>query len=197
MTRLAAVLLAAGSSARLGQPKQLVRLRGETLVRRAASLLLDLKVEPIVVVTGHRSVEVAAELSGLPLILTDNRDWELGMGSSIACGIHAIPEEVDGVLLMLCDQWRIGLSDLIRLKSAWISDISQIMVAQWKADNSLASGPPIIFPCDVIHELIFIKKDGGARPVIERNREIVRFTEIERAAWDLDNPKDLDLLREF
>jgi len=196
MPRLAAVLLAAGSSNRLGQPKQLVRLRGETLVRRSASLMLNLQAETNVAVTGYRSAEVAEELQDLPIAIKENPEWSLGMGGSIVCGLQAVPENADGVLLMLCDQWRLSLSDLNRLKNDWLIDISQIVVAQWKENNAIFSGSPAIFPRQLIHELKCIKKGKGAKPVIEENREMVRFVEMENAAWDLDNPRDLELLRE-
>lgn len=194
MPRLAAVLLAAGSSSRLGQAKQLLKLDGESLVRRAARLLVNLEAQPIVVVTGHRSADIAAELPGLPLTVVDNPDWALGMGGSIACGMHNIPGEVDGVLLMLCDQWKLGLRDLTQLKSKWESDISRIVTAQWKEKNSDISGPPVIFPGDLIHELKFINKGMGAKPLIDQNRRIVSVVEMENATWDLDSPEDLELL---
>lgn len=194
MPGLAAVLLAAGSSRRLGQPKQLVKLDGETLVRRTARLLSELGAAPIVVVTGYLAAKVAAELHGLPLTVVSNSAWNLGMGGSIACGVQNIPEDVDGVLLMVCDQWRLELKDLVQLKTNWETDISRIALAEWKENNRSFSGPPVIFPSRLIHELKVLDKGAGARPVINRNQEKVSFVRLQNAAWDLDNPAELERL---
>jgi molybdenum cofactor cytidylyltransferase len=189
--RLAGLLLAAGSSRRLGQPKQFVKLNNESLVRRAAGLLLGLGADPVVVVTGFMSAEVSCDLQGLPLTVAMNEDWELGMGGSIACGMRNIPIEVDGVLLMLCDQWRLTSEDLLRIKSSWNSDISRIVVSGWKDGNSYFSGPPVIFPGKLIHEFKNVHGRTGAKPVIDRHREIVSMVQLKNAAYDLDEPQDL------
>lgn len=186
------MLLAAGSSSRLGQPKQLVKRGGESLVRRAAGLLLNLGADPVVVVTGYRSEEVSGQLQGLPLTAVKNPDWELGMGGSIACGVRNIPDGVDGVLLMPCDLWRLTAEDLNGLIVVWKSDISRIIMTAWNDEKSYFSGPPVIFPGDLIHELSFVNGERGARPVIDRHREIVSTVELKNAAYDLDEPQDLD-----
>jgi CTP:molybdopterin cytidylyltransferase MocA len=192
--KLAAVLLAAGASRRLGQPKQLVKRDGESLVRRAAGLLLNLGADPIVVVTGFRAEEVSRQLNGLALTVVENPDWALGMGGSIACGMRSVPVEVDGVLLMLCDQWLLNSIDLARLMTAWKSDISRIIASGWKQGNSDVSGPPVIFPGELIHELLFVNGERGARPVIDRHRDIVNVVKLENAASDLDEPHDMKQL---
>ena len=189
---LAGVLLAAGESVRLGQPKQLVKLDGESLVRRAAQLLLSVGVEPVVV-TGHRSLDVIRELEDLPITTVFNPDWQQGMGSSIACGVQNIPGNVDGVLLFLCDQWRVEKKDLSKIISVWTTDISAICVASWCDTNGFVSGPPAIFPRKYIHELKFLKKDKGAKAVIDRHQH-VSYLEMENAAYDLDRPEDLQQL---
>jgi molybdenum cofactor cytidylyltransferase len=190
--RLAAVLLAAGSSSRLGRPKQLVKRGGESLVRRAAGLLLNLGADPVVVVTGYRSEEVSRQLQGLPLTAVKNPGWELGMGGSIACGVRNIPVDVDGVLLMPCDQWRLTAEDLSVILSAWKSDISLIIMSSWNDEKSYFSGPPVIFPGALIHELSFVNGKRGAKSVTDRHRNIVSMVELKNAAYDLDEPQDLD-----
>jgi CTP:molybdopterin cytidylyltransferase MocA len=186
------VLLAAGSSSRLGRPKQLVKRGGESLVRRAAGLLLNLGAAPVVVVTGYRSEEVSRQLQGLPLSVVKNPDWELGMGGSIACGVQKVPVGVDGVLLMPCDLWRLTAEDLNRFLIAWKSDISRIILTKWNNEKSYFSGPPVIFPGDLLHELSFVNGKRGAKSVTDRHREIVSMVELKNAAYDLDQPQDLD-----
>lgn len=189
--RLAAILLAAGASRRLGQPKQFVERNGESLVRRSAGLLVKLAADPIIVVAGFQSDKIIHELQDLPLSLVINQDWEQGMGGSLACGVRNIAPEVDGVLVMLCDQWRLDLDDLLRLKSAWTSDISRIIVAEWNDGKSCLSGPPVIFSGSMMHELKIVKGRQGAKSIIDRHKGIVYPVEVRNAAFDLDEPGDL------
>jgi molybdenum cofactor cytidylyltransferase len=189
---LAIVLLAAGSSSRLGQPKQLLRIEGEALVARTARRLLSLETAGVIVVTGYESSAVSDQLSGMPLQIVHNPDWQQGMGTSIARGVKQLPVAALGVLIMLCDQWRVDQADLELLFSAWCADISQIVVARWGSSGSADFGPPVIFPENMFHELAALQGDCGARPVIEKYRDRVEFVKMGHAAYDLDVPGDLE-----
>jgi len=191
---LAAILLAAGSSTRLGLPKQLLQTSGESLVRRAARLLLALQPISLTVVTGYRAGDIEAELRDLPVTSAYNENWEQGMGNSIAVGAARASGDADGILIMLCDQWRLEEDDLFRLVSLWNSDISRIIVANWKEEKAFVYGPPALFPRNVFHELAALRGDRGARPLIERHWENVSFVELENAAFDVDRPEDLELI---
>jgi CTP:molybdopterin cytidylyltransferase MocA len=195
---LAGVLLAAGPSTRLGQPKQLVEVAGESLVRRTARLLLALQLDKLMVVTGCDAPRVEAEVAELPLRNVRNRDWAHGMGESINCGTRAMMRDEslnpDGVLIAVCDQWRLQAADLERLVATWKSDISRICVACWKEESALISGPPVIFPRKLIPELKAMQPSRGARQLIDRHIEIAEFVSIPNAAFDLDRPEDLERL---
>jgi molybdenum cofactor cytidylyltransferase len=192
--RLAAIILAAGPSSRLGRPKQLVTVGGESLVRRTARLVLELQPCRTVVVCGCEGAAVRGQIGELPVEAVDNPDWEKGMGASIACGVGQLAHDSDGVLIAVCDQWRLASSDLERLRRHWINDISQICVASWYEGKAFVSGPPVIFPGDLLPELRFVDKKRGARQVIDRHIERVEFVELPNAAWDLDRPGDLAMM---
>lgn len=192
--KFAAILLAAGSSSRLGQPKQLVRVAGESLVRRAACQLLNLNPVSAIVVTGFASDAVKHELYDLPVRFARNDNWEQGMGGSIACGIQNISEEVDGALITVCDQWRIEDIDLIQLISAWSSDISSISVASWHDRKTFIYGVPALFARKYFRELKILKGNKGAKTLIGQHLNEVQFIEMENAACDLDRPEDLEQL---
>lgn len=189
--RLAAVLLAGGPSSRLGRPKQLVRVGGESLVRRTARLLLGLEPDSVTVVTGCEAIRVAGELEGLPIRIVYNRDWGRGMGASINAGVRSLRGGADGVLITVCDQWRVEQDDLARLANGWFSDISRIFVANWKEGDAFVSGPPVIFPRKLIPELKSMQQNRGARQLIDRYMDLVEYVEMENAAFDLDRPEDL------
>ena len=191
---LAGLLVAAGPSTRLGEPKQLVRVRGERLVRRAARLVLGLKPVRFVAVTGCGAGEVERELDDLALEIVRARDWKLGMGASIAAGARALDRAADGILLMVCDQWGHKPADLERLAEAWRARPRRIVVACWKEGRAHVSGPPVIFPARFLPDLKAIPPERGARQVIDRHIDDVEYVELQNAAEDLDRPEDLQRL---
>ena len=190
--KLGALLLAAGGSSRMGQPKQLLRIENEALVTRMARRLIDLEPASVLVVTGSASQLVIDQLSGLPVQIVHNPRWEEGMAGSLAVGVKNLPVEIDGVLIMLCDQWRVGREDLQELVQAWNTDISQIAAACWHDEGQQVIGPPAIFPRALFEELTSLKGDRGARVVIEKHRERASFVAMESAFFDLDEPADLE-----
>jgi len=192
--KVGSVLLAAGPSSRLGQPKQLVKVNGESLVRRSARILLEAGIDPVLVITGFAQEDIQNEIEDLPVQVVSNPEWALGMGGSIACGARNAPRGLDGLLVMACDQWRMESNDIEALVSRWYSDISRILLANWKEGEAYVSGPPVIFPRNLIRELKFIEKSRGARQVIDRFIDLVEFQTIENAAFDLDRPEDLERL---
>jgi len=121
-----------------------------------------------------------------------NLRWEEGMAGSLAVGVKNLPAEIDGVLIMLCDQWRVVLEDLQALVYAWNTDISQIATAYWHDDEQQVIGPPAIFPRALFEELTSLKGDRGARAVIEKHRERTSFVAMTNARFDLDEPADLE-----
>ena len=190
-------MLAAGASSRLGQPKQSVKISGDSLVRRAAMQLLKLNPVILIVVTGYGSDAVEKGLHDLKLRIVKNENWEQGIGSSIACGARNVTERVDGLLVALCDQWNVDESDLNYLVSAWSRDISRIITASWEENKSLIYGPPALFPRKYIRELRKLGGNQGAKALIAGNMDEVKFVEMENAAFDLDTPADLEeLLRQ-
>lgn len=191
---LAAILLAAGPSSRLGHPKQLVRFEGETLVRRAANLLVDAVEGPVVVVCGCESRRVSEQVNDLPVQTVTNPDWELGMGGSISFGARFVPRFSDGIMVAVCDQWLLNRDDLDRLLGAWRSARQRIHAACWSEGAAHVSGPPVIFPGRLHGELKGLEKSRGARQVIDRHMDSVDFIELESASCDLDRPEDLSRL---
>ena len=190
--KLGAVLLAAGGSSRLGRPKQLLRIKDEALVTRMARRLVELEPASVIVVTGSASQAVSDQLSGLPIQIAHNRRWEEGMASSLAVGVKNLPAEIEGVLVMLCDQWQVALADLRELVQAWNTDISHIAAACWHDEGQRVIGPPAIFPRILFKELTTLKGDRGARAVIEKHRKRASFLVMENARFDLNEPADLE-----
>lgn len=195
MKQLGAILLAAGSSSRLGQPKQLLEIDGRALVRRQAELLLDQGFACVVVVTGAERAGVEEALAGVAAQAVYNANWQDGMGSSLACGIAAMPERVRGALVLLCDQWRVTAEDLRTLLVAWESEPARAVCTEWKnASGHTVVGAPAIFPRALFAKLVKLQGDRGAQPILKYYASGTTQVGMPNAASDIDLPADLDNL---
>ncbi|MBM5813030.1 MAG: nucleotidyltransferase family protein, partial [Gammaproteobacteria bacterium] len=136
------ILLAAGGSSRYGRPKQLVRLDGETLLRRAARIATTVAPDRTIVVLGARAGRLLPQLRGLPLRSVRNPRWRAGLATSLAAGLRALPGDARAALVLLADQPAVAASDLCRLISTWRRAPRAIVAAtagHWR-------GPPVILP---------------------------------------------------
>lgn len=187
----AAIVLAAGASTRLGQPKQLVRLGGKSLLRRAAEAAVGSGAAPVVVVLGRDADLLRPELAGLDVLPVMNPDWQEGMGSSLRCGIGALEDEgATAVLLMVCDQPRITA---FKLKSLWDRYAAEGKVIAVRYGDH--PGVPAIFPAKYVSELAKITGDQGARSLLGSLRgSEIELVDLPEAGLDLDTPDDLSRL---
>jgi molybdenum cofactor cytidylyltransferase len=192
--RVAAVLLAAGGSRRLGQPKQLVELDGRPLVRRAAQAALAAGCSPVLAVLGARAREVAAALAGLGVEAVPNEAHAEGIASSIRAGVAAAGRATpacDGVLLLLVDQPRADAALLARLLARFAQGRGE-RIAACAYGGGL--GAPAIFPRAQLPELAALRGDRGAKPLLEAARGRVLEVPFPGGALDVDTPDDLAAL---
>lgn len=186
MSEVAIAILAAGVSARLGAPKQLQRLAGTSLVRRAALTALASGC-PVSVVTGARAEDVAAELHALPVQLQHNADWAQGMGGSLALAARSTGANIGAVLVMLADQPLVETRDLHALLDEHAAHPEAIVAA----DHGAALGPPCLFPARYLPALTALSGDRGARALLKQHADAVRRVAMTQAALDIDTPQDL------
>ena len=117
--RIAAIVLAAGRSTRMGGPNKLVaEIGGKPLVRIAAEQALASRAKPVIVVTGHQRERVEAALAGLPVRLVHNPDFADGLGTSLRAGIAAVPADADGAIVCLGDMPQVDARLIDRLDRA-------------------------------------------------------------------------------
>lgn len=182
----AVVVLAAGASRRLGRPKQLVRLRGEPLVRRVVRLAAGLRPAWIGVVVGADATRVAEALAGTGAVLVPARHWRSGMAASLAAGVRRAPRQARYLAVLSVDQWRLGAADLRRLWSA----AGRQPAAAWYAGHC---GIPAIFPQRLRSSLLALRGERGARALLEACGATA--VPMPAAATDLDTASDLRQLR--
>lgn len=183
--RHALLLLAAGGSRRLGQPKQLLRLHGETLVRRAARLGLATAPAEAIVVCGANADAVWAELAGLPLSKTLCGAWEAGLGKSLAVGLGALPPDIDGALVLLCDQPALEAEHLLALRDAWRSDPTRAAASAYAG----VLGVPALLPRRWFAPLAEGGHDYGARDLLRAHAGQVHAILAPPLADDIDIPE--------
>jgi molybdenum cofactor cytidylyltransferase len=189
---IVAVLLAAGSASRFGSAKQLVPIEDVSLVRRAAQGIVAAGLE-LVVISGAYAGEVAAALSGLPLRLIHNPQWQQGMGGSIACGARELlgRTEAPACLLCLADQPLIGAPQLQRLLGAAAEDRTRIIASKHsETPGGEVLGPPCLFPAEFLAGLAQLSGAKGARVLLDRYRPRVTAVAMPEAALDIDVPED-------
>ena len=191
-----AVVLAAGSSSRLGRPKQLVVHEGIPLVARAARAALAAGADPVVVVLGANAAAVSAALAGLPVATVVNAAWADGMGTSVVAGVRTLAArapDVRGVLVMLSDQPLVDAAALGRLVGAWADadegapDDATIAAAEYAG----TVGVPAVFGRAHLEALCSLPPAAGAARLIRAADAHVRRVPMPEAVVDVDTPADL------
>ncbi len=189
--RIAAVVLAAGRSTRMGGPnKLLAEIARRPLVRIAAEEALASHANPVIVVTGHQRAEVAKSLAGLPVRVVDNPDFAQGLGTSLKAGIAAVPADADGAIVCLGDMPQVDAHLLDRLIAAFDPDRGALIVMPTHQGNR---GNPVLWSRRFFPDLMAIEGDVGARHLIGRYGEAVVEVPIEgkAALVDVDTPEAL------
>lgn len=186
------VLLAAGKSSRLGSAKQLLVFEGQSLIKRAALIALEVS-NKLIVVTGAQQEKIRIELASLDLLICFNEDYEEGIASSIRVGLAAIKQYfpgVEGVLFIVCDQPYISPALLQRLMQK-ASEAGKPIVA-CSYNNTL--GIPVLFQKNYFPLLLQLKGDHGGKKIIENHLDDVAVIDFPEGGIDIDTIEDYERL---
>jgi molybdenum cofactor cytidylyltransferase len=189
--RVAAIVLAAGASRRLGQPKQLLDLDGETLIERAIRLANDAGAEPVLAVLGAHRETISASVQLTHSIPVINSDWEQGMASSIHAALRALEEfapQASGALILGCDQPRLTAGHLHALVDTFTAHAAHPIVASAYAG---ILGIPAVFPRAVFADLRALRGDKGARALLMNPTCPLISLPFPGGEVDIDAPADL------
>ena len=184
-----AVILAAGSSSRMGQSKQLLKVGNESLLRKTIKTIIASEVDKAVVILGSNQQVHQQEIADLPIQAIYNEDWEKGMGSSLRCGIHFVEEQFpscEAILVTVCDQPLLTADHLKTLIHTFQSEKNLIVASFYFG----SPGVPALFDRSMFKELMKMEDRHGAKKIIKDHIASVRLIDFPQGAVDLDTPDD-------
>jgi len=183
------IVLAAGASTRMGQPKQLLRFEGQSLLRRAAGAALGSPCRPVVVVMGAHAALMRAELKQLAVQVVENPQWVNGMSSSIRVGITKLAklsEEASAAVITVCDQPLVTPELITRLVETHRATNASIVASEYGE----TLGVPALFSRRLFPELCDLSDPAGAKQIINRFLNEVVPVPFVGGAFDIDTPTD-------
>jgi molybdenum cofactor cytidylyltransferase len=183
------IILAAGTSARMGSAKQLLSYRGKSLLQHSIDTALDSLAEQVIVVLGARKEIIEQEIDQSNIQLIENPLWESGMASSIQFGLQELKTmlpKADGAIFMVCDQPFVNAELLNKLIDKHISSGKNIVASKYA--NTL--GTPTLFHHSFFDELSMLKGDIGAKSLIKNYKNQTESVEFQLGSIDIDTQEN-------
>ena len=188
------VILAAGSSSRLGKPKQLLEFDGMNLLNHAITEAANSIACSLAVVLGANADLIKNKIEGDIAFIVKNENWNEGMASSVRLGLGALLNQIasiDAVILMTCDQPYISSSVLNELMIKYQQSGKPIVTS----DYGEITGPPALFHKSFFSELMELKGDVGARKIIQQHADQVASFLFPQGKIDIDTKEDYEALK--
>ncbi|NOS55680.1 MAG: nucleotidyltransferase family protein [Cyclobacteriaceae bacterium] len=187
---IAILLLAAGSSSRLGRSKQLVSIKGQPLLLKSMNAAIESGIENIIVVLGANEQEHHQVVKDARVHVVVNADWKKGMGSSLKTGLSYLLQQtpnVDAVITMVCDQPLITSDQLKKLLAGYESLRSVIVASFYQG----VAGVPVLFDRILFSELLSLPDDAGAKKMLQQHPELIQMVPFPGGEVDIDTEDDL------
>jgi molybdenum cofactor cytidylyltransferase len=182
-----AIVLAAGTSSRMGRPKQLLPYEGKSLVRRAVEAAIGSKARQTIVVTGAANNDVDAELAGLAVMLVHNPEYADGMSTSLRAGLRAVRPEVDAVVVMLADQPFVTSEIVDQLID--LHEQSNAVVVRPRYGE--VPGNPVLWDQRAFDQLMAQEGDQGGRSLLRKYASEIAWLDLpdQGQQTDVDTPE--------
>ncbi len=182
---IAVIIMAAGASRRMGQPKQLLPYKGQTLLNYITKCAIASLGNPVIVILGANAEKIEPEIASLPIKIIKNKHWNEGISSSIRCGISYIQKQdlhTDGVVFLTCDQPFISAELIQQLIDAYYSTNKPIIASKYGE----TLGIPALFSHTFFSALMKLKGDRGAKKIINKYPDLVDVIDFPQGNIDLD-----------
>ena len=189
----AVIILAAGQSSRLGEPKQLLKYQNKTLLQHAIDAAKQTSIEPIIVVLGSNADPILRKIETSAIHIVKNDNWQSGMASTIRCGIQALQtldSAIEAAILMVCDQpfvTRDLLSSLIKKQE----ETDKPIIASQYGDTI---GTPALFSKQFFAQLMDLSGDTGAKKIMMQHSDLVDTVSFPQGGIDIDTIDDYEAL---
>jgi molybdenum cofactor cytidylyltransferase len=188
--RVAGVVLAAGSSRRMGRNKLLLEIEGEAMVRRAVRRTIESGAHPVIVVLGHQAERVEAELRGLACALVLNPAHAEGQRTSLQAGIARV-SDADAAVVVLADMPFVTSEMVSAVRTRHLESGSPLVVSRY----GQVDAPPTLYHCSLFPELLALEGPGGGKLVARRHAGQATVVEWPEAALeDVDAAEDYERL---
>jgi molybdenum cofactor cytidylyltransferase len=188
---IAAVILAAGESSRMGRPKAFLSFRGTTFIEAIVDAFKQSRVDEIVVVLGHNAEKMTRRIEHLPVTIVINREYKKGQLSSLQAALRhlaASPQAVDAVVVHLVDHPYLNAALVDRMIESFYATHKLIVLPRYQTRR----GHPVIFSASLFQELLEAPLDQGAKAVVNAHRADALELETDDAgiAIDIDTPEE-------
>jgi molybdenum cofactor cytidylyltransferase len=197
-SRVGAVVLAAGSSSRMGEAKQLLPLADSTVLGQTLGNLLAAKVDEIVLVLGSSAETIRQQIAELPmkhLKILVNPEYGQGMATSLRAGLAALDEDIEAALIVLADQPFIRTETFDRIMDEYRRSVAQIVIPMFQGFR----GNPVLLDRSVFLEVMALRGDIGCRAIFGNHLDGIIKSEVNDIGilLDIDNKDDYERLRDF
>ncbi len=191
MSKTGIIILAAGNSSRMGEPKQLMIYKNQTFLQHIIGEAKNASLEPVICVTGYQSERITKSITGLGISIVYNKNWREGMGTGIATGIkQLVLSDVDSVILAVSDQPHVS-ADLFGTMQVLKEQSGKRIVACSYAGTL---GTPVLFGKDYFNQLKSLSGNQGAKNIVKLNMTDVCPVEFDKGNIDIDTKEDYENL---
>jgi molybdenum cofactor cytidylyltransferase len=191
MSKTGIIILAAGNSTRMGEPKQLMMYKNKTFLQHIIGEAKNANLEPLICVTGYQSDHITKSISVMNTDIVYNEDWSDGMGTGIAAGIkRLLLSDVDSVILAVSDQPHISSELFLNMEKLKETSGKGIVACSYAS----TLGTPVLFGKRYFNDLKSLSGDEGAKKIVKMNIPDVCTIEFEKGNIDIDTKEDYEKL---
>jgi molybdenum cofactor cytidylyltransferase len=186
--KVSGIVLAAGSSSRMGKPKQLLPFRGGTVIERVVDNALLSILDQVIIVLGHEALQIEPLLAQKGITTIVNHTYQEGQSSSLKAGLQALSPETEGALFILGDQPLVTHTTMDLIISAFAETHAPIVIPTFEGQR----GNPVLFSRETFSRLESLSGDCGARPLFQEYAGKIHSLEVHTPAilMDLDTEDD-------
>ncbi len=192
--KVAAIILAAGESSRLGRPKQLLDWFGKPFIKQLVDITHEADLSPVIVVTGSGREAIENAIQDSQVVIAYNENWQNGQSSSMQTGCKALERyDVDAFIIFLCDQPQVPVELVQRMIAEAQRDDLDIVATSVQGKIC----PPTLFKTNCIDGIMTLQGDQGGRALFKSYKTQILDWQDARLLQDSDTEEDYIKLKKL